>query len=576
MSTRFEDVRFAKDDARRGNGRRGQQVRASFRQIRLLLVLACAISQLVRASIALAQSTPAGEEAPSASANPAPPTPPPNPGEYDWQRRYDELFERQRELESKVRAGAAPIEQAQPEAQTAAPLAGYSERNFFLRDPNDWFVLVPKGRINVDYYGFPSRPSQPPGGIANGPADTRPKDTLFIRRARWGIAGTIAKHVDFRVEAEFANVPSLGQYASLTDASVVINYTPIAQLEAGQFYAPFTLENPTSENYTDFMEKSAPVRFAVPTARETGVMVLGESPQKVLRYWGGVFDGEGQNYKNLDYGAAVIGRAIFAPLALIPGHADWLENVWIGGSGWYQKTENLGGTSAASTTGATQGDLSNVTTQAGLTVFSSNYANGTDSANNTIRSHLAPNGSVAKYAVELNVPLFDRVGVRAEYNYQSIEVSEYSDTNAGRTPGAPGTFTGSGGYAEVYAWLGQLVNVDKPGLYQTPHWNGYRKPGPPTVGVMLAAKYEHVGFDVRGLAPAMQGGKVITDAAVGAYSLDVFELGGSLWFTRHSRFIANYVLNYIGNTENAAPAEQKNLFFRKTDHELLFRLAVSL
>jgi hypothetical protein len=472
---------------------------------------------------------------------------------------------------------AAPSPALSEPGEAPAPLAGYSDRNFFLRDPNDWFVLVPKGRLNVDSYNFLSRPSDPPSGVANGPTDTRPKDTIFLRRARWGIAGTIAQHIDFRVEAEFANVPTLGQYASLTDASIVVNYTPWAQVEAGQFYTPFTLENPTSENYTDFMEKSAAVRFAVPTSRETGLMLLGETPHKVVRYWLGIFDGEGQNYKNLDYGAAVIGRAIFAPLALFPDHKAWQEDVWIGGSIWLQKTENQGGAVAPSNTGATQGDLASVTTQSGLTVFNSNYSNGVDAANNPIRSHLAPNGDVQKYALELNVPLFRRGGFRAEYNHQSIDVTEYNDTGTTRAPGAPGTFSGFGGYAEVYVWLGQEVNVDKPGLYQTPHWTGYKAPTPPRWGVMLAAKYEHVGLDVNGLPQVMaQGGKPTTDAAAGSYSLDVFELGASYWLTRHHRMMANYALNYVGAADNAPTQEQKNLFFRKAEHELLFRFAVSL
>jgi phosphate-selective porin len=506
-----------------------------------------------------------------AEPQPAEPTPHPPSSDADLARRYDELLERQQQLEARVdTAGSTATEAAH------APLAGYSERNFFLRDANDWFVLIPKGRLNLDYYSFLSRPQDPPGGIVNGPADTRPKDGLFIRRARWGIAGTFVKHIDFRVEAEFANVPSQGQYASLTDASMVINYTPLLQIEAGQFYAPFTLENPTSENYTDFMEKAAAVRFAVPTSRETGIMLLGEAPHGAVRYWVGLFDGEGQNFKNLDYGAAVIGRAIFAPLALLPEHEPWQERVWVGGSAWVQRTQNLGGTSAASTTGATQGDLSSVTTQAGLPIFNSNYGNGVDASNSAVRTHLAQNGTVEKYALELNVPLFERLGVRAEFNHQKIEINEYNDTTAGRTPGAPGALRGSGGYAELYVWLGQHVNVDHPGLYQTPHWSGYKKPGPPTVGVMLAAKYEHVGFDVDGLPTTTQRGKQVADAGGGSYSLDVFELGASLWMTRHSRLMANYVLNYIGAADNAAPNEQKNLFFRTNDHELLFRLAMSL
>src|SRR6185436_11381529 len=136
----------------------------------------------------------------------------------------------------------------------------------------------------------------------------------------------------------------------------------------------------------------------------------------------------------------------------------WIEELWLGGSFWHQRSTNLGGAVAASTAGASQGDLSSVTTQSGLGIFSSNYANGVDANGNAIRSHLAPDGVTDKFALELNVPLFERYGLRAEYLHQSIELREYQDvSNMGaltRTRGARGRLVGSGGYAEAYAWLG--------------------------------------------------------------------------------------------------------------------------
>jgi hypothetical protein len=507
--------------------------------------------------------------------------------EPDVDHRFRELLDRQKQLEQQLHDQSAIIRTLQdtvalkppegPNQEATAPLAGYSDRNFFFRDRHSWFVLVPKGRINVDWYNFLNRPPPPVGVLPNSAADPRSalRDTIFIRRARVGFAGTIAHHFDFRVEADFASLPTPGQYATLTDASIVINYTPYAQLEVGQFYSPFTLENPTSENYTDFMEKSAAVRFVVPASRDTGAMVLGTLPRNAARYWVGIFNGDGQNFKNLDNRPAVIGRAIFAPLTLIPRHARWMEDVWLGGSFWWQQAENVAGAGPASLTGASTGDLANVTTQGGFSVFSSNYANGTDAMKNPIRTHLGIDGTVLKYAFELNVPLFTRFGLRSEFMHQSMEVREYNDVNPGngnltRSNGPKGFLDGYGAYVEAYAWIGGPVNVDKPGLYQTPHWNGYITPPPPRWAVMLAAKYEHVEFAVSGLP--------LNDPANGHYELDVFELGANLWVTRHSRLMANYVLNYVGSGDpsQAATLSQKNLFFQKSEHELLFRFAISL
>jgi len=490
---------------------------------------------------------------------------------------------KQRELEARIAALAPPPVETTP----PPPLAGYSAKNFFLRSTNDWYVLMLKGRINVDSYNFLNRPSDPPPGIvANSPSDPRQalKNVTFVRRARVGIAGTIAHHVDFRVEGEFATVPAAGQYATLTDGSVVINYTPLIEFEIGQFYTPFTLENPTSENYADFMEKSTPVRFVVPSSREDGAMLFGALPWNTVRYWVGLFDGDGQNFKNLDDQAAVIGRAIVAPLAFMPKHPTWVEYVWLGGSGWWQRSENLGGPAGPSITGATFGDISPVTTQAGFGLFNSNYANGINAAGDPIRSHLAQNGTTSKYAFELNVPVFDRFGFRAEYVHQTLDLLEYEDVNPGngnltRTLGSSGQLSGYGWYTELYAWIGGPVNVDRPGLYQPPHWRGYETPPPPNWAIMLAAKYEHLAFDVSGFPGTTNAsGALVADPAVGHYALDTLELGGSFWVTRHSRFMANYLYNYLGagDPAEAAPMEKKNIFFKQGEQELLFRFAVSL
>jgi hypothetical protein len=551
-----------------------------------LTALTSILLPLLGAGLARAQEAPPAASEPAApAAAPAPEAPAPGPAETPppppaFDPRLDALVAGQHELELRIETLSAATRPIPPPAD--GPMAGVSAKSFFLRSQNDWYVLMFKGRINVDWYNFLNRPADPPAGIvSNSAADPRQalKDVLFVRRARVGLAGTLARHIDFRVEGEFATVPAVGQYATLTDGSVVVNYTPLVELEVGQFYTPFTLENPTSENYADFMEKGAPIRFVVPTSREDGAMVFGELPNKAVRYWVGLFDGDGQNFKNLDNEAAVIGRAIVAPLAFWPAHPAWTEYAWIGGSGWWQRSENVGGPTAPSTTGATFGDIAAVTTQGGYGLFSSNYTNGADALGNAIRSHLAPNGTTTKYAFELNLPVRDRIGFRAEYVHQSIDLSEYEDVNPGngnvkRTVGESGNLSGYGAYGEVYGWIGGPVNVERPGLYQPPHWRGYEPPPPPRWAVMLAAKVEHVAFDVSGFSEAT----ALPNPAVGHYSLDVLELGGSLWYTRNARVMANYLVNYIGagDAATAAPAEKKNIFFKKAEHELLFRLQVSL
>src|SRR5947207_4775625 len=90
-----------------------------------------------------------------------------------------------------------PAPELSPPA-AAEPLAGYNG-SFFLRDPHDWFVLFPKGRLQIDGFFFPSRGDAPVAGNPAAPApnvasDTRPKNTIIVRRARVDVQGTFFKH----------------------------------------------------------------------------------------------------------------------------------------------------------------------------------------------------------------------------------------------------------------------------------------------------------------------------------------------------------------------------------------------
>src|SRR2546423_931538 len=80
--------------------------------------------------------------------------------------------------------------------------------------------------------------------------------------------------------------------------------------------APFTFENRTSDKYQDFMEKSVTIRsLAIPTNKEMGAMVHGTNPDRNFYYAVGTFNGDGQNFRNVDNSFDVMGRAWVAPLS---------------------------------------------------------------------------------------------------------------------------------------------------------------------------------------------------------------------------------------------------------------------
>src|SRR6185369_6219057 len=160
-----------------------------------------------------------------------------------------------------------------------ASIAGYTNSGFFIRDPKEWFVLMPKGRLHMDWYNFLNRGDVPSGVDPNSSKDPRPRNTIFLRRARLEVQGTIVGHFDFSIGGEFSNAPGLGSSGSVTDAFIIVDYLSFLKLQVGQFDAPFTLENRTSDKYFDFMERSLAVRaFGVPFNKEIGGMIFGWLP----------------------------------------------------------------------------------------------------------------------------------------------------------------------------------------------------------------------------------------------------------------------------------------------------------
>ncbi|MEO6602262.1 MAG: porin, partial [Polyangiaceae bacterium] len=233
------------------------------------------------------------------------------------------------------------------------PLAGYHGGLFYLRDEADNYRLYLQGRAHVDFYSYAGP------GVSNATL----KPTLFLRRARPEISGEFFKRWWFMIAGDFGataidnprgtnetsaaspgTVPlaSTARYSSAQTAKisaaasdVYLNFRalPWLNIQAGQFDAPFTMENRTSEKWgTPFMERSMTVRdVAVPTQKQLGVMLWGEA-FKVLNYSVGLFDGEGQNRSNLDSRGDLFARVFVLPLS---GRKDALKNLEFGASGRY-------------------------------------------------------------------------------------------------------------------------------------------------------------------------------------------------------------------------------------------------
>lgn len=136
------------------------------------------------------------------------------------------------------------------------------------------------GRLHADYRNFDYSETESGSGGATG------SDTFDMRRARLGFEGTFKKYYKFKVQTDMASSNKLDE------AYLNIGWWKQAQFRFGQFKMPGMLEEQTSSNNIDFLERSMANKGVA--GKERGAMLHGE-PLKGLTYALAFSTGEGQN-----------------------------------------------------------------------------------------------------------------------------------------------------------------------------------------------------------------------------------------------------------------------------------------
>jgi len=427
------------------------------------------------------------------------------------------------------------------------PLAGFSNGTAFLRAPDGGFVLFPNGRLQMDGYFYKTDNANPP------------KNTFLLKRARLELAGWVGPAVYFQIGADFATgapsattIPVAQSNLNTTDDFVAL--APCEEriiLQFGQFDAPFTLENRTSDKYFDFMERSITVRaFGIPTNKEQGLMLHGTNPDRNYYYAAAVLNGDGQNFKNVDDNFDLMGRGWLAPLSFLgPGP---LHDITLGGSYW-TGNRTFGG------------PLANQSTAGGYTFLNASLPKvGMDA------TQINQQGRHHTWALEANLPIAHKLGVRWELVHKNQPLSAYDTTLSPNVIAAGMHLRGWSTYFEAWAWLvGDDRIIGEPGM-QMP--TRYKKFGvkPPQSGLMVAARLELLDEKLTTDDPAgaLAGLKV---GGLGETKLTSFTLGANYWFSKRFRATFNWVLNdFNGDTSNIKGLKSK------TEQELSFRLAIAL
>lgn len=437
-------------------------------------------------------------------------------------------------------------------AAVTEPIAGISDGTLFLRSPDNLFQAFPGGRLQLDGYFY------------NHSTDKLPNNTFLVRRARLELFGWMGPWVGFNIAGDFAAGPTASanplapSAQNATDAYILLApWKDLAILQVGQFDAPFTLENRTSDKYSDLMERSSTVRtFAIPSNKELGAMLHGLVLSKMLYYSFGVFNGDGQNFKNADNTFDVMGRAFVAPFALLKDSP--IENVTLGGSVW------LGHRGAKGLAlGAQQ-------TLGGFRYFGDKWTSSLDS---TIPLELHQHGGIQAFAIELNAPITHRFALRFEAVNKRQELGEddVSKTASGTLSTlGHATLEGWSMYLQASVWLiGDDTIVGRPGL-QLPQRFSKFGAKTPQHGLQLVARVERLDerltSDRPGLGNPNQGRTMMLSLQVGA----------TYWFSKRFRAMFNYSLNDFEGDSAVVKKAWANLGGSHMEHEFLFRLGVAL
>ncbi len=440
-----------------------------------------------------------------------------------------------------------------PAAPAEEPLAGISNGTAFLRSQDDNFVLLPNGRLQTDVYFYKTG------------ATSVPKDSFLLKRARLELAGWVDKIVYFQIGADFASAPPATTTLPVaqTNINATDNFVALAPwgdsaiLQLGQFDAPFTLENRTSDKYFDFMERSLTVRaFGIPTNKEQGFMLHGTNPARNYYYSAAVLNGDGQNFKNVDNNFDVMGRAWIAPASFMgagPAH-----DITVGGSYW------TGDRSLGSALGSQS-------TAGGFKFLDAGVPGGKLGADNV---QVNQQGRHHHWALEINAPINHKLGVRWELVHKNQPLSLYDTTISPTTILAGMRLKGYSTYFEAWAWaLGDDSIIGEPGMQMPARLKKFGTKAP-VHGLMIAARLELLDEKLTADDPA---GAVSTLAkpipGVGETKLTSFTLGANYWISKRFRSSVNWTLNHFDGDTSFVTGALKTA---KNEQELSFRLAIAL
>lgn len=188
------------------------------------------------------------------------------------QKDYDEFVEATKDAEENKAFREQRLDQ---DVTKAVKYIQKNSPNGIVR-PNGVGLESADGNFTVNLTGrvhFDTRMVNNDFGNFNDRDTASMADNFEVRRARIGVTGTIFKDIGYEVVTN-----AVGSNANLIDtAFMTYGFYKPAQIRVGRFKQPFSLEELTSSNNIDFMERSY-INQLIP-GKKLGVMLFGEPIQ---------------------------------------------------------------------------------------------------------------------------------------------------------------------------------------------------------------------------------------------------------------------------------------------------------
>ncbi|MEK6246742.1 MAG: OprO/OprP family phosphate-selective porin, partial [Planctomycetales bacterium] len=142
------------------------------------------------------------------------------------------------------------------------------------------------GRINFDYWGFPTESPLANFLSASGDPAIGPPDFIGFRRLRIGVRGKINETMEYKLAMDFADPSNI----AFKDAYIGWNELPLLQtVLLGNQKRPYGLDTLNSSRYNVFMERPFVIEAFNQDARRLGLQSYGVSPDELTNWRFGVF-----------------------------------------------------------------------------------------------------------------------------------------------------------------------------------------------------------------------------------------------------------------------------------------------